>query len=111
MARAKKPAKYESKVVRFSRPNYDRFVELKSEFAVRQKKTKITFDAFIEELFTVAELLIHGREVYLYEGRIYPDLAEARGAALMDSIHTQRPAAMPTIMLVLGEDTFLKDGK
>lgn len=111
MARAKKPEneKYESKAVRFSLKNYDKFVALKTEFARRTKKKKITFDGFIAELFGVAELLITGKEVYCYKGRIYADIAEARGDALTDAIRSQTVPVMPTIMLVMGEDTFLRN--
>lgn len=106
----KKGAKKESRVVRISAANYVAFTKLKSDYARRKGVKKVTYDAFLENIFSVVEMVVKGKEIYSYGNRLYADIAEARGDALTEAIRNKAVPMMPLVLLVVGEDTFLRDG-
>lgn len=92
-----------SKVMRISGDNYKKFIALKSAYATKNK-TKITFDDFYSELMKVAEALLLGTELYIVSGKVFSDLAEARGEAIREAVRMQVPPTMPTVAIIIGED-------
>ena len=108
MKTKKKLYKETAKVMRVSGVNYENLKLLKEEFAIKHNKSKVTFDAFIAELIEIARMLLDGQEVYATKDRLFTDLAEARGQAIMDAVKLSQIPIMPRVLLLLGEDDGLK---
>lgn len=104
---AKKLSKH---LVAFSPANFDRLRKLKAGYMETHKIKRLKHSDFFGILLDLAETMA-SRERYLWQGKLYQDLPELRGRILEDSVRRQVIPEMPLIVLELGADTFLKDGK
>ena len=100
-----KPAKIDtSRVMRISAINYAEFTELKDLYAKKNKQDKVTFDQFMSELLSVAKLLITGNELYRVDDKVFSDIAEARGASIINAVKRGTTPSMPQIPVRVGTD-------
>lgn len=93
-----------SRVMRISGENYAAFTQLKERFARKHKLKKATYDEFMVELLKVARMLLDGTELYVVENRVFEDIAEARGEAILSAVRKGEPPVMPLICIVVGRD-------
>lgn len=101
-------AAQDSKVVRISTRNYKNFNEAKRIYAARLKRPKVTYNQFLSELLRVADMLLRGKEVYLVEGKLFTDLAEARGRSVTLAAQSNQRPKSPEVLVKLGKDDGLK---
>ncbi len=85
------------KVVRISDENYAQIRALGENF-----EKKPSLNQLLALLLQTASTAIEGNRMYAV--KLYTDLADARGEAIMQSVRTKQPPEMPYIVAVLGRD-------
>jgi hypothetical protein len=93
-----------SRVVRISAENYVAFTKLKTYYAMANKRAKVTYDEFLAELIKIAVALSEGDELYRVGERVFTDIADARGEAIMYALRLGKPPTMPEVLISLGPD-------
>jgi hypothetical protein len=96
--------KKQSRVMRISAQNYNRFTKAKERFARRQAMKRCTYDQFFEQLMQVAEALMAGQETYMAHGKVYEDLADARGECIRVAVKLKQAPIWPDVCVRLGQD-------
>jgi hypothetical protein len=107
MTAKKRRAKPESHVIRISPENYRHFNDCKRIYAARNKLEKVTYNRFITELLRVADMLQLGEEVYTVDGKVFDDIAEARGYAIYMAVKQPKldgEIPRPEVLLRVGQD-------
>jgi len=92
----------ERKSLRVSKATFARLEETKRRFSAHNN-ARVTFSELLEECCSVADLLLSGNEAYYVDGKLYADLAEAKGAAVLAAVRTGSAVPPVTAMLTLGE--------
>ncbi len=108
-----KPRKIkETRVIRIGLENYLSFMELKDVYAIRHNMQHATYDQFLSELLQIARALQAGHELYAVDTQLYADIADARGAAILNAVAAKHAPVMPDILVKLGKDDgFTKVGR
>ncbi len=96
-----------SRVMRVSGENFERFTALKEAYAKKNRLKRVTYDSFMHEFLLAAQALLAGSECYLVGNKVYDDLAEARGQAIMSAVEAKQPPVPPVVCVKLGEDNGL----
>lgn len=93
MSETKKQAK--SRIMRVNAKTYDLVKELKGER---------TYSDFITQTVAAFQQLGEAEEFYRVGDRVYTDLAEARGEALMEAVKAGQAPELPEILIAVGQD-------
>jgi hypothetical protein len=99
-----------SRVMRVQEATYNRINSIKAPYCSQHKLKKCTYDMILGEALNVAELLLAGEELYLVDGSIFTDLAEARGASIRAAVKAGTPPTWPVVLLRVGQDEGLSRG-
>jgi len=96
--------KKETRVMRISADNYDEFGRLKDQYALKNNLKACTYDLFLEQLLSIASLIMQGQEVYRVSNKAFDDIADARGEAILQGIRDKTPPSMPEVLIRVGTD-------
>lgn len=93
-----------SRVIRIAGEHYDLIQQEKAKYAKRNGLKRATYDAWLGEVLNVSVAINNGEEFYEFDGKLYADLAEARGDAIMKAKREGMPVRWPTVLVKLGSD-------
>ena len=94
-----------SRTIRVRRDTWAVLERVKAAYAAKLGRKKVSHSRFLEECCRLGEMLLTEGEIYLAAGKLYTDLAEARGAAVMESLKTKKKPEAPFKVILTGTDT------
>ena len=86
-------------VVRISAKNYGRIKEL-----IEHSEEKLTLNQITEKMLDAMDVITGGQIVYVVGHRLFDDLAEARGEAIVQAVKDKVPPVWPRLFVSIGDD-------
>lgn len=71
---------------------------------INKVRGETTILDFMEEVADSIELMLSGSPIIISDGKLFTDLAQARGAAIMASVRDSQPVQMPSFAIVIAQD-------
>lgn len=84
----------------------DSVVRIRKAYVAKIKELapKGSFNDKMKLLLEMVDAFQDGETVYLAEGKVFKDLADARGEAIVGSVRRQDVPSMPKVAIILGDD-------
>lgn len=101
----------DTRIMRLATESYDYYSKLKLVYQRKHKLKRVTYSEFMDQILVVAEAMLQGAEIYKVKHKLFYDIAEARGVAIVDAVKAGEPPEPPEVLLRLGRDTSFKFGQ
>jgi hypothetical protein len=90
-------------VLRMSQENHARIKEMISAVEA-ETGVRPTLNQIASKMIEALDRVSSGNMLYLVGGKVFEDLAEARGEAIMQAVKNKTPPAWPEVLVRIGND-------